>query len=71
MQALYQIIILMTINYGGKKIFKLEGKKDATLIKNTIVFNAFVFCQVCSCAALLSNLIPRALNFLSNYPLQT
>ncbi|CAM6095891.1 unnamed protein product [Calypogeia fissa] len=45
-QALYQIAVLMTINYGGKKIFKLENHPDATLIKNTIVFNSFVLCQI-------------------------
>lgn len=45
-QAGYQIAVLMTIDYAGKKIFNLEGKTDATLIKNTIVFNAFVFCQI-------------------------
>ncbi|CAM6102585.1 unnamed protein product [Calypogeia fissa] len=45
-QALFQIIVLMTIDYGGEEIFNLKGKADATLIKNTIVFNAFVFCQI-------------------------
>jgi hypothetical protein len=46
LQALYQIVVLLTLNYGGKKILKLENESNPTLVKNTIVFNAFVFCQV-------------------------
>ncbi|KAG9133623.1 hypothetical protein Leryth_019462 [Lithospermum erythrorhizon] len=40
-QALYQIIILLTIQFKGKSIFNLNsGEKD------TIIFNIFVLCQI-------------------------
>jgi Ca2+-transporting ATPase len=47
MQAIYQIIVLMILNFAGIKILKLSGTHDhKTLVKNTIIFNAFVFCQL-------------------------
>ncbi|KAH8960841.1 hypothetical protein BDL97_05G018100 [Sphagnum fallax] len=46
-QAIYQIIVLMILNFAGIKILKLSGTHDhKTLVKNTIIFNAFVFCQL-------------------------
>jgi Ca2+-transporting ATPase len=46
-QAIYQVIILLVLNYSGTKILKLSGTSDQQmLVKNTIIFNAFVFCQV-------------------------
>jgi Ca2+-transporting ATPase len=46
-QAAYQIIVFMTFNFVGKKILKLSGTSDEqTLMNNTVIFNAFVFCQV-------------------------
>jgi magnesium-transporting ATPase (P-type) len=46
-QAAYQIIVFMTFNFAGKKILKLSGTSDEqTLMNNTVIFNAFVFCQV-------------------------
>jgi hypothetical protein len=46
-QAIYQVIVLLVLNYSGTKILKLSGAPDQQmLVKNTIIFNAFVFCQV-------------------------
>ncbi|XP_057515634.1 putative calcium-transporting ATPase 13, plasma membrane-type [Amaranthus tricolor] len=40
-QALYQITILLTLQFKGKSIFGVEERT-----KNTIIFNCFVLCQV-------------------------
>ncbi|KAL6325736.1 hypothetical protein AAG906_024554 [Vitis piasezkii] len=40
-QALYQIIVLLTLQFKGRSIFKVRE-----LVKNTIIFNTFVLCQV-------------------------
>ncbi|CAA3023726.1 calcium-transporting ATPase 12, plasma membrane-type-like [Olea europaea var. sylvestris] len=40
-QALYQIAILLTLQFKGKSIFNVEEK-----VKNTLIFNTFVLCQV-------------------------
>ncbi|RVW96095.1 Calcium-transporting ATPase 12, plasma membrane-type [Vitis vinifera] len=40
-QALYQIIVLLTLQFRGRSIFKVRE-----LVKNTIIFNTFVLCQV-------------------------
>uniref|UniRef100_R7VZK6 Calcium-transporting ATPase n=1 Tax=Aegilops tauschii TaxID=37682 RepID=R7VZK6_AEGTA len=47
-QALYQIAVLLVFNFDGKRIFQLhnESREHADKIKNTFVFNAFVFCQI-------------------------
>jgi Ca2+-transporting ATPase len=46
-QAIYQVIVLLVLNYSGTKILKLSGAPDQQmLVKNTIIFNAFVFCQL-------------------------
>ncbi|CAA3024011.1 calcium-transporting ATPase 11, plasma membrane-type [Olea europaea subsp. europaea] len=44
-QSIYQLAILLVLNFDGKKILGLEGS-DATAILNTFIFNTFVFCQV-------------------------
>lgn len=44
--SIYQLAILLTFNFAGKQILRLEGS-DATKIQNTFIFNTFVFCQVC------------------------
>lgn len=48
LQALYQIAVLLIFNFDGKRILHLqnESRENADKIKNTFVFNAFVFCQV-------------------------
>ncbi|KAM3267793.1 calcium-transporting ATPase 9, plasma membrane-type [Capsicum chacoense] len=47
-QALYQIGILLVLNFQGKSILHLEhdDPKHAKMVKNTLIFNAFVFCQI-------------------------
>lgn len=47
-QALYQIAVLLVFNFDGKMIFHLhnESREHAEKIKDTFVFNAFVFCQI-------------------------
>ncbi|VAI19264.1 unnamed protein product [Triticum turgidum subsp. durum] len=47
-QALYQITVLLVFNFDGKRIFHLhnESRECADKMKNTFVFNAFVFCQI-------------------------
>uniref|UniRef100_A0A8R7UJP7 Calcium-transporting ATPase n=1 Tax=Triticum urartu TaxID=4572 RepID=A0A8R7UJP7_TRIUA len=47
-QALYQITVLLVFNFDGKRIFHLhnESRERADKMKNTFVFNAFVFCQI-------------------------
>ncbi|XP_004235507.1 calcium-transporting ATPase 9, plasma membrane-type isoform X1 [Solanum lycopersicum] len=47
-QALYQIGILLLLNFQGKSILSLENDdpKHANMVKNTLIFNAFVFCQI-------------------------
>ncbi|KAJ8899044.1 hypothetical protein K2173_008875 [Erythroxylum novogranatense] len=47
-QALYQIAVLLVLNFGGKRILHLnpESNEHATVEKNTVIFNAFVLCQI-------------------------
>ncbi|CAK9179265.1 unnamed protein product [Ilex paraguariensis] len=40
-QALYQIAILLTLQFRGRSIFNVTDK-----VKNTLIFNIFVLCQV-------------------------
>ncbi|PIA43678.1 hypothetical protein AQUCO_01800024v1 [Aquilegia coerulea] len=43
-QALYQVIVLLVLNFMGKNISFLELKTDQAA--NTLIFNAFVLCQI-------------------------
>ncbi|KAI4376410.1 hypothetical protein MLD38_014175 [Melastoma candidum] len=47
-QAFYQISVLLILNFSGRKLLGLE--KDpidhANKVKNTLIFNAFVLCQI-------------------------
>lgn len=47
-QALYQVIVLLILNFRGRSILHLEHETvdRANLVKNTLIFNAFVLCQV-------------------------
>jgi len=47
-QAIYQVVVLLTLNFDGKRILGLEKETNAhaTLVKNTLIFNAFVLCQI-------------------------
>ncbi|KAK3418400.1 hypothetical protein EUGRSUZ_H04361 [Eucalyptus grandis] len=40
-QALYQVIILLTLQFKGSSIFRVDKK-----VRDTIIFNCFVLCQV-------------------------
>ncbi|KAL6656275.1 hypothetical protein ACP70R_007101 [Stipagrostis hirtigluma subsp. patula] len=47
-QALYQIAVLLIFNFDGRRILHLqnESREHSNKMKNTFVFNAFVFCQI-------------------------
>ncbi|PKU78352.1 calcium-transporting ATPase 5, plasma membrane-type-like [Dendrobium catenatum] len=47
-QALYQVTILVILNFGGKSLLHLnnETRQHADKVKNTFIFNTFVFCQL-------------------------
>ena len=47
-QAVYQVSVLLVLNFQGKKILHLdhESSEHANKVKNTLIFNAFVVCQV-------------------------
>ncbi|CAA6670351.1 unnamed protein product [Spirodela intermedia] len=47
-QSTYQVIILLTLNFDGKNILRLnnETREHADKLKNTFIFNTFVLCQV-------------------------
>ncbi|KAL2503195.1 Calcium-transporting ATPase 8 [Forsythia ovata] len=47
-QALYQVTVLLVLNFGGTKILNIEhdNRDHAVKLKNTLIFNAFVFCQI-------------------------
>lgn len=40
-QAMYQVTVLLVLQFKGRSIFKVRE-----LVKNTIIFNTFVLCQV-------------------------
>ncbi|KAL8236833.1 hypothetical protein R6Q59_017914 [Mikania micrantha] len=47
-QALYQVTILLVLNFGGRDILhsQHEPNEHATKEKNTLIFNSFVFAQI-------------------------
>lgn len=48
LQAVYQVIVLLVLNFGGMSILHLKHDTSyhADKVKNTLIFNAFVICQV-------------------------
>lgn len=48
MQALYQVAVLLVLNFYAIDILQLDNdsKDHAFTVKNTVIFNAFVLCQV-------------------------
>ncbi|KAK9922085.1 hypothetical protein M0R45_030566 [Rubus argutus] len=44
-QSIYQLAVLGVLNFRGTQLLGLTGS-DATDTLNTVIFNAFVFCQV-------------------------
>ncbi|XP_048598211.1 calcium-transporting ATPase 8, plasma membrane-type-like isoform X2 [Brassica napus] len=47
-QVSFQVSALLYLNFHGESILKLENKSldQANKVKNTVIFNCFVFCQV-------------------------
>lgn len=51
-QSIYQLVVILVLNFSGKQILGLDAPTDeATRIQfddehKTLVFNAFVFCQI-------------------------
>jgi hypothetical protein len=47
LQALYQIVVLLVLNFAGESILpKQDTRAHSYQVKNTLIFNAFVMCQV-------------------------
>ncbi|KAK1289002.1 Calcium-transporting ATPase 8, plasma membrane-type [Acorus calamus] len=47
-QAVYQVTVLLILNFGGRSILHLkhESQAHADKVKNSFIFNTFVLCQV-------------------------
>ncbi|KAK6263940.1 hypothetical protein SCA6_019374 [Theobroma cacao] len=48
-QALYQVTVLLALNFAGLSILHLKddgNRAHAFEVKNTVIFNAFVMCQI-------------------------
>ncbi|XP_056177002.1 calcium-transporting ATPase 10, plasma membrane-type-like isoform X1 [Syzygium oleosum] len=47
-QAAYQVSVLLVLNFQGRSLLNLENdtRDHANKVKNTLIFNAFVFCQI-------------------------
>lgn len=61
-QSIYQLSVLLVLNFIGKQILGLSGS-DSTAVNNTFIFNTFVFCQVIF--YLLNNEISKIYEFLN------
>ncbi|XP_031258057.1 calcium-transporting ATPase 9, plasma membrane-type-like [Pistacia vera] len=48
LQAFYQVTVLLVLNFRGTSILQLKSKtrEHANDVKNTMIFNTFVFCQI-------------------------
>ncbi|KAF1859217.1 hypothetical protein Lal_00009801 [Lupinus albus] len=46
-QALYQVVVLLVLNFGGESILSNQYSRTQTIqVKNTLIFNTFVLCQI-------------------------
>ncbi|KAK7255053.1 hypothetical protein RIF29_28455 [Crotalaria pallida] len=46
-QAVYQVAILLVLNFGGESILPKQNTRAREVqVKNTLIFNAFVMCQI-------------------------
>lgn len=46
-QATYQTIVCFVLHFAGDRILGIPGDDDGHLEKKALVFNVFVFCQIC------------------------
>lgn len=46
-QAIYQIIVCLVLHFAGLKILGLENNDQNNTELGALVFNCFVFCQIC------------------------
>ena len=51
-QAIYQTIVALVLHFAGSRIFNFNSTDTGTMIDqqnelSTLVFNSFVFCQIC------------------------
>lgn len=47
LQAFYQVTVLLVLNFRGRSLLHLNHSNlEAIKVKNTLIFNAFVLCQV-------------------------
>ncbi|KAL3632149.1 Calcium-transporting ATPase 9, plasma membrane-type [Castilleja foliolosa] len=49
-QAVFQIAVLLVLNFCGISLLNLDPNQieHSTMVKNTVVFNTFVLCQICN-----------------------
>uniref|UniRef100_A0A7N0RGP8 Calcium-transporting ATPase n=1 Tax=Kalanchoe fedtschenkoi TaxID=63787 RepID=A0A7N0RGP8_KALFE len=46
-QAMYQVTVLLSLNFAGRKILDLgSDRAHSERLKNTLIFNTFVLCQI-------------------------
>ncbi|KAM0039261.1 putative P-type Ca(2+) transporter [Helianthus debilis subsp. tardiflorus] len=45
-QALYQVAVLLVLNFRGTTILNLKTDERGNAVKNTLIFNTFVLCQI-------------------------
>ncbi|XP_022843092.1 calcium-transporting ATPase 9, plasma membrane-type-like [Olea europaea var. sylvestris] len=47
-QAIYQVTVLLIFNFSGKIVLNLKNElpEHANMVKNTVIFNGFVLCQI-------------------------
>jgi len=58
LQALYQVAILLILNFTGShfSLLKHGSGEHQNKLKNTLIFNAFVLCQVSGISHFRGNL---------------
>lgn len=69
LQSFYQVAVLLVLNFAGLSILGLnhENHAHAVEVKNTMIFNAFVMCQVRE-SSLLSSLVLKTYALVFNLP---
>ncbi|GJW15067.1 calcium-transporting ATPase 9, plasma membrane-type protein [Tanacetum coccineum] len=45
-QALYQVAVLLVLNFRGLTILNLKDDEWGNSVKNTLIFNGFILCQI-------------------------